>query len=67
MPPCLPDNESVRSDICDYYLTTQMFDHECGEAIAALENTGELDNTLDAQWANGPSANSMTLVKIPSD
>ena len=46
VPPYLPDNESIRSDICDYYLATQMFDHECSEALAALEKTGELDNTL---------------------
>lgn len=46
VPPYLPDNESVRSDICDYNLATQMFDRECSEALAALEKAGELDNTL---------------------
>ena len=46
VPPYLPDNDTVRRDICDYYLAVQSFDHEAGEAIAALEKTGELDNTL---------------------
>ena len=46
VPPYLPDNEVVRNDIADYYLAAQAFDHAAGEALAALENTGELDNTL---------------------
>ena len=46
VPPYLPDNATVRRDICDYYLAAQTFDQQAGEAIAALEKAGELDNTL---------------------
>jgi len=46
VPPYLPDNATVRSDICDYYLAAQTFDRDAGEAIAAIEKAGELDNTL---------------------
>ena len=46
VPPYLPDNDTVRGDICDYYHATQTFDHDAGEALAVLEKTGELDNTL---------------------
>ena len=46
VPPYLPDNETVRRDICDYYLAVQDFDRQAGAAIAALEKSGELDNTL---------------------
>lgn len=46
VPPYLPDNATVRSDICDHYLATEMFDRQAAQAVAALEKTGELDNTL---------------------
>ena len=46
VPPYLPDSESVRNDICDYYQAAHSFDRQAGEAIAALEKSGELDNTL---------------------
>jgi len=47
VPPYLPDTPEVRSDICDYYYNVQYYDQtECAEAIAALERTGELDNTI---------------------
>ena len=46
VPPYLPDNDTVRGDICDYYLASQFFDREAGEVLAALEKTGELDSTL---------------------
>jgi len=46
VPPYLPDNDAVRNDICDYSNASQSFDSQCGEAIAALEETGELENTL---------------------
>ena len=46
VPPYLPDNEVVRNDIADYYLAAQAFDRAAGEVLAALEKTGELDNTL---------------------
>ncbi len=46
VPPYLPDNETVRSDICDYYYAAQQFDHECAEILVTLEKTGEFENTL---------------------
>ncbi len=46
VPACLPDSETVRSDLCDYYWEVQRFDCEVGELLAALESKGELDNTL---------------------
>ena len=46
VPPYLPDNETIRNDIADYYLAAQAFDRAAGEVLAALEKTGELDNTL---------------------
>jgi uncharacterized sulfatase len=46
VPPCLPDSEVVRKDICDYYWEVQRFDSEVGELLAILKDSGELDNTL---------------------
>jgi len=46
VPPYLPDCETVRKDICDYYSRVQRFDRRAGELLAMLERTGELDNTL---------------------
>ena len=46
VPPPLPDSEIVRTDICDYYWEVQRFDTEVGELLKALEEKGELDNTL---------------------
>lgn len=46
VPACLPDSETVRSDLCDYYWEVQRFDREVGELLAALESKGELNNTL---------------------
>jgi N-sulfoglucosamine sulfohydrolase len=46
VPPCLPDSETVRIDICDYYWEVQRFDREAGELLKILEEDGELDNTL---------------------
>jgi arylsulfatase A-like enzyme len=46
VPPYLPDNDTVRSDICDYLAATQAFDRQAGEILAALERAGELDDTL---------------------
>lgn len=46
VPGFLPDNDTVRSDIADYYVEVQRFDRELGEAIALLERAGELDNTI---------------------
>jgi len=46
VPPCLPDSEVVRTDICDYYWEVQRFDGEVGGLLKILEENGELDNTL---------------------
>jgi len=46
VPSCLPDCETVRTDICDYYWEVQRFDREVGELLKTLEENGELDNTL---------------------
>jgi len=46
VPPCMPDSEKVRTDICDYYWEIQRFDREVGEMLNILEENGELDNTL---------------------
>ena len=46
VPAFLPDNEEVRGDIADYYFEVQRWDREVGEALALLEERGELDNTI---------------------
>lgn len=46
VPACLPDNETVRKDLCDYYFEVERFDREAGAIIKVLEDKGELDNTL---------------------
>lgn len=46
VPRCLPDSETVRIDICDYYWEVQRFDRETGEMLKLLEDSGELENTL---------------------
>jgi arylsulfatase A-like enzyme len=46
VPPYLPDNDPVRSDICDYLAASQMFDRKSGQILAALEQSGELEDTL---------------------
>jgi arylsulfatase A-like enzyme len=46
VPACLPDNETVRSDVADYFWGVQRFDREVGEIVARLEAMGELDNTI---------------------
>ena len=46
VPACLPDNETVRSDVADYLWEVQRFDREVGEIMARLEAMGELDNTI---------------------
>src|SRR5207245_1990535 len=46
VPPYLPDSETVRKDICDYYFAVQRFDRETGELLDMLERLGELENTL---------------------
>jgi len=46
VPPCFPDSQEVRTDICDYYWEVQRFDTEVGELLKMLEDNGQLDNTL---------------------
>jgi uncharacterized sulfatase len=46
VPPCLPDDAVVRNDILDYYVEVEHFDDAVGQALALLEKTGELDNTI---------------------
>ena len=46
VPACLPDNDTVRTDLCDYLWEVQRFDRQAGQLLARLETLGELDNTL---------------------
>lgn len=45
-PACLPNTETIRSDVADYYWEVQRFDRQVGEVIARLEKMGELENTI---------------------
>jgi len=46
VPPWLPGDPIVRSDIADYLAEIQRFDRDCGAILAQLEAMGELDNTF---------------------
>jgi N-sulfoglucosamine sulfohydrolase len=46
VPPHLPDTPVVRRDLLDYLFEIQRFDGLVAKALAALEQRGELDNTL---------------------
>ena len=46
VPGFLPNNDLVRSDIADYYYEIEWFDSHLGRMIKALEEAGELDNTI---------------------
>jgi len=46
VPEFYPDVPEVRADIADYYFEVQRFDSDCAAAIAILEKTGELENTI---------------------
>jgi arylsulfatase A-like enzyme len=46
VPAFLPDTPDVRQDLLDYYFEVQRFDRQLGQIIAALERSGELDNTI---------------------
>lgn len=46
LPPVWPDNDTVRTDLADYYFAVQRFDALVGQALDALAQAGELDNTL---------------------
>ncbi len=41
-----PDSIEVRSDVADYYFEVERFDKLVGDAIAALQAAGQLDNTI---------------------
>ena len=43
---CFPDHKIVRSDVADYYYEVQRFDTLVANAIALLEQYGELENTV---------------------
>jgi arylsulfatase A-like enzyme len=46
VPPYLPDDDVVRSDLLDYAREIEWFDTHLGRMLVALEKSGELDNTL---------------------
>ena len=46
VPPFLPDTPEIRSDILDYYIEIEWFDTHLHRMIQALEEAGELENTL---------------------
>jgi arylsulfatase A-like enzyme len=46
VPACLPDNETTRTDLCDYFEKIQQFDKFAAEMLAMLEASGQLDNTI---------------------
>ena len=46
VPPFLPDDPEVRSDILDYYFEIERFDRELGEILSYLEARGQLQNTI---------------------
>jgi len=46
VPPFLPDTPEVRSDILDYCVEIEWFDTHLGRMLKALEDAGELANTL---------------------
>ncbi len=46
VPPFLPDDPEVRSDILDYYFEIERFDRELGEIFSYLEEQGQLENTI---------------------
>jgi len=46
LPACFPDSPMVRGDVADYYFAVQRFDRLIGEAVALLEKSDQLDNTL---------------------
>jgi arylsulfatase A-like enzyme len=46
VPPYLPDNDTTRTDLGDYYLKVQKLDLLAGEILRRLETAGELENTI---------------------
>lgn len=46
VPAFWPDNEIVRNDMLDYAFEIEHFDHHLQQMLAALDQIGQLDNTL---------------------
>jgi hypothetical protein len=46
VPPIFPDNDIVRNDLLDYFVEIEHFDSQVSRAIALLEKSGQLDNTI---------------------
>ncbi len=46
LPADLPDHETVRHDVADYYWEVQRFDRDVATALKQLEEAGELENTI---------------------
>jgi arylsulfatase A-like enzyme len=46
VPPYLPDDDTVRGDLCDYAFEVEWFDRQLGQMLAELERRGRLANTL---------------------
>ena len=46
VPPIFPDNDIVRNDLLDYFVEIEHFDSQVARAIALLEKSGQLDNTI---------------------
>ncbi|MDG1874536.1 MAG: sulfatase-like hydrolase/transferase [Mariniblastus sp.] len=46
IPKCLPDGETVRTDLGDYYLRVQKLDQFAGQILKSLESSGQLENTI---------------------
>ena len=41
-----PDNDTVRSDVADYYFEVQRFDGDVGSFLSKLDELGALENTI---------------------
>jgi len=46
VPPYLPDDQTVRSDLLDYAVEVEWFDQQLGKMLQTLKDKGELDNTI---------------------
>jgi arylsulfatase A-like enzyme len=46
VPAYWPDNETIRGDLLDYAFEVEHFDRHVGRALAMLEKTGQLENTI---------------------
>ena len=46
VPSYWPDNETIRNDMLDYAIEVEHYDNHLGRILQALDNAGQLDNTL---------------------